>query len=504
MAAAAARHSKITGLECHMAQPNSNSWLRLLTGLSGKVLLLTIIFVMLGEVMIFLPSIANFRIQWLKTRIAQAEIASLAAEAAPNQIVDEQLRSTILKGAGVDAVSLTRGDKRQLMMRSGEGGIVEETFDLRSGMYYTTIGQAFAVMLRQNDRIVGVVDKPPAMSGDVIEISLHEWPLRDAMLRYGLNILGLSIALSLIVATMIFAALNRVLVKPMKRLSANMITFGDKPEDPSRIINPTSRQDEIGIAEHELQSMQTQLQGNLQQKTHLAALGLAVSKVSHDLRNMLTSAQLISDRLGEVRDPTVQRFAPKLISSLDRAILFLNQTITYGRAQELPPRRESLSLTSVVSEVFESAALMSKSQIALINSVQSNIKVDADHEHLIRILTNLTRNAIQALATRRAVGDEVRIDAKRQGNVTVITISDNGPGIPLAVRGKVFEAFQTSARLGGTGLGLAISAELTQAHGGSICVLNSTEMGTVFEVTIPDRIEELHGRLTRISKVAGA
>jgi signal transduction histidine kinase len=486
-----------------MIEKSSNSWLRVLTGLSGKVLLLTIVFVMLGEVLIFLPSIANFRIQWMKTRIAQAEIAALAAEAAPDQIVDAELRSTILKGAGVDAVSLTRGDKRQLMLRSNDEGMVDETYDLRSGMYYMTIGQAFEVMFSHRDRLIGVIDKPPAMSGDVIEISLHEWPMRDAMLRYGLNILALSIALSLIVAAMIFAALNRVLVKPMQRLSANMMAFGDRPEDPSRIISPTARKDEIGIAEHELHSMQSQLQGSLQQKTHLAALGLAVSKVSHDLRNMLTSAQLISDRLGEVRDPTVQRFAPKLISSLDRAILFLDQTITYGRAQELPPRRENLCLKDVVIEVFESSALLAGAGVFLNNSVPNDVTVDADREHLIRILINLTRNAIQALDTRRGVGDEVRIAATREGSVTIITVADNGPGIPPAVRDKVFEAFQTSARAGGTGLGLAISAELTQAHGGSICVLETSEMGTVFEVTIPDPVEELHGQTARISKVAG-
>jgi signal transduction histidine kinase len=486
-----------------MAEEPSNSWFRLLTGLSGKVLALTIVFVMLGEVLIFLPSIANFRIQWLKTHIAQAEIAALAAEAAPNQIVDAELRSTILKGAGVEAVSLTRGDRRQLMLRSNDEGMVDETFDLRPGMYYTTIGQAFAVMLRQHDRLVSVIDKPPAMSGDVIEISLHEWPLRDAMLRYGLNILALSIVLSLTVAAMIFAALNRVLVKPMQRLSANMISFGDKPEDPSRIITPTVRTDEIGIAERELNSMQLQLQGNLQQKNHLAALGLAVSKVSHDLRNMLTSAQLISDSLSEVKDPTVQRFAPKLISSLDRAITFLNQTITYGRAQELPPRRENLYLREITSEVFESAALMAGGGVQLHNNVPQSVIVDADREQLIRILTNLTRNAVQALDTRHTIGNEVRIEALRQGSVTVISVADNGPGIPPAIRDKVFEAFQTSARIGGTGLGLAISAELVQAHGGSISVLETGEMGTIFEVTIPDRVEELHGKTGRISRLVG-
>lgn len=486
-----------------MLKSTLRHWFRPLAGLSGKVLLLTIVFVMLGEVLIFLPSIANFRIQWMKTRIAQAEIGALAAEAAPNQIVDAELRSTILNRAGVEAVSLTRGNKRQLMLRSNDDGVVSESFDLRPGMYYNTIGQAFAVMFRQEDRLVSVIDKPPAMSGDVIEIAVHEWPLRDAMFRYGLNILGLSIVLSLAVATMIFAALNRVLVKPMQRLSANMMAFGDKPEDPTRIVIPTDRNDEIGIAERELKSMQLQLQGSLQQKTHLAALGLAVSKVSHDLRNMLTSAQLISDRLGDVKDPTVQRFAPKLISSLDRAILFLNQTITYGGAKELPPRRVVICLADVVVEVFESAVLLAGSKIKLSNSVAAKITIDADREHLIRILTNLVRNGIQAMQTDPRLGQHIDIKATRDGQTTAIHIRDNGPGIPMSIRSKVFQAFQTAARSGGTGLGLAISAELVQAHGGSISVLETGDAGTVFEVRIPDGTTQILEKNKAYSKLLG-
>ena len=457
-----------------------------LHGLSSKVLILTVTFVMLGEILIFLPSIANFRIQWLKTRIAQAEIAALAAEAAPGQIVDSDLRSTILKGAGVEAVSITQGDKRQLVLRNDHPEMVEEDFDLRGGMYYTTILPALKVVLQSHDRIIGVTDKPPAMTGDTIAIALHEWPLRDAMLDFGLRVLVLSIVLSFIVASLIFTALNRVLVKPMQRLSSNMMDFADKPEEAARVIAPSNRADEIGIAEHELRAMQIQLQGLLQQKNRLAALGLAVSKVSHDLRNMLTSAQLISDRLGEVKDARVQRFAPKLITSLDRAINFLNQTITYGRAQELPPRREVLPLMAVVDDVLDGLRLQA-GKISLVDEVPKGIVVDADREQLVRILTNLGRNALQAIATRPQTADQVTISARRQGKLCHIRVSDTGPGIPPAIREKLFEAFQTAARAGGSGLGLAISAELAQAHGGKVCVLESSENGSVFELTLPDR-----------------
>ena len=470
-----------------MAEPTTTNPIGPLAGLSSKVLLLTVAFVMLGEVLIFLPSIANFRIQWFKTRIAQSEIAALAVDAAPGQIVDSQLRSTILKGAGVEAVSVMRDNQRQLVLRGNNEGTVDETFDLRPGVYWNTVGDAFKVMLSSKDRLIAVIDKPPAMTGEAIEIAVHELPLRDAMYGYALRILGLSVALSLIVAGLIFAALNRLLVRPMRKLSLGMMKFRDMPEDPTRVISPSARRDEIGIAERELQSMQKQLQSLLQEKSHLAALGLAVAKVSHDLRNMLTSAQLISDRLGGLKDPTVQRFAPKLISSLDRAIGFLNQTLVYGRAQELPPRRENLRLYDVVDEVIDLMTPQAGDKTHLKNGVEKLAMVDADREQLVRILNNLVRNALQAIETRKMARNHVQIDAMRSGTATEITVRDNGPGIPPNIREHLFEAFQTSARQGGTGLGLAIAAELVKSHGGEISVVETSSEGTVLKVVIPDR-----------------
>jgi signal transduction histidine kinase len=468
----------------------------ILRGLSGKVLLLTIIFVMLGEILIFLPSIANFRIQWLKGRIAQAEIAALAAEAAPDQILSSDLRSEILMGAGVLVVSLQKGESRKLALRSEGDYMIDASFDLRNTMWYGAIMDAFGAMLAGENRVISVTDVPPNMSGDLIEIALYEEPLRAAMFRYGINILLLSIFLSLLVAGMIFAALNWVLVKPMQGLTRNMVDFGQNPEDFSRIIKPGARHDEIGIAERELHDMQTELATMLQQKNHLAALGLAVSKVSHDLRNMLTSAQLISDRMANVEDPTVKRFAPKLIGSLDRAIEFLSQTLKFGRAQELPPQRERLSLNALVDEVIEAAVVQASSRIKIANKVPPGVSADADREQLIRVLTNLTRNAIQAIEFLQAERPDtpdgvITLQARREGSVTVIEVSDNGPGVPNQIRDRLFQAFQSAARQGGTGLGLAIAAELIRAHGGDIQLQSSTEAGTCFVVTIPDQVTQL-------------
>jgi len=470
---------------------------RLWHGLSGKVLVLTIVFVLLGEVLIFLPSIANFRITWLKSRIATSEVAALVVEAAPDNMVSDKLRLELLRGAEVKIIALNRGTARYLMLQASDDLMISERFDLRERQWIMPIFEAFKVLFRSENRLIGVTDHPPKMSGSDIEIVLDEKPLRDAMLRFSRNILTLSIFLSIVVAILVFLALNYVLVRPLRKFTFNMLRFANDPEDQSRIIIPDSRQDEIGIAQRELQNMQKELSSTLQQKNRLAALGLAVSKISHDLRNMLATAQLISDRLSMVDDPTVQRFAPKLISSLDRAIGFCAQTLKFGRASEAPPARERFELRTLTEEVVDTAVVQASSHILLYNDVGRELVIDADREQLFRILMNLTRNSIQALeasikegiALRECV---VRIKAWREGGVTTIEVRDNGPGVPEKARQHLFEAFKGGARAGGTGLGLAIANELTRAHGGELRLITDAEMGAIFWIVLPDRVTELH------------
>jgi signal transduction histidine kinase len=469
---------------------------RLLHGLSGKLLLLTLLFVMLGEILIFLPSIANFRLNWLKNRVAQAEIAALAVEAAPDQMLSEDLKTELLAGAGVLVVSLKKGDSRQLILRSDSYDMIDESFDLRESRTIPAIYDAFEAMVDGNDRVIGVTDVPPNNSAELIDVALEEAPLRQAMLRYALNIFFLSLFLSALVAGLVFLALNQVLVKPMQALSANMQAFGSAPENPQRIIAPSEREDEIGIAERELRSMQLELSSLLTQKSHLAALGLAVSKVSHDLRNMLSSAHLISDRLSMVNDPTVQKFAPKLIVSLDRAIALCLQTLKYGRAEEAQPRRDKFILTHLIDEVIESVAIEASSRIVLYNNVPQNLSVDADRDQLFRVLTNLVRNATEAIDQREAQGlkledGAITLKAWREGAVVTMSVTDNGPGIAEQLRERLFEAFQSAAKPGGTGLGLTIAADLVRAHGGELWLSTTGPEGTCFMMTLPDRVSEL-------------
>jgi hypothetical protein len=279
----------------------------------------------------------------------------------------------------------------------------------------------------------------------------------------------------------------------MRRITANMMAFRAAPENPDRIIAPSARADEIGVAERELATMQTELASMLHQKSRLAALGLAVSKINHDLRNLLSSAQLFSDRLAKIPDPGVQRFAPKLMQALERAIAFCQSTLSYGRVQEPPPERRQIALEPLVEEVHEALNLGPDAPIRWISAVERGLIVEADYDQLYRILLNLTRNALQALESRdsRDPGrDQIRITGRREGAVVVIEVSDTGPGFSDKAREHLFEAFQGSTRTGGTGLGLAIAAELVRAHGGEIRLVEGT-IGATLRLTIPDRAVEL-------------
>jgi signal transduction histidine kinase len=318
------------------------------------------------------------------------------------------------------------------------------------------------------------------------------------MLRYSVDILLLSLLISAITAALVYLALHYMFVRPMRRVTANMIAFRADPENSDRVIAPSGRLDEIGTAERELATMQTELASMLHQKNRLAGLGLAVSKINHDLRNLLASAQLFSDRLAKIPDPGVQRFAPKLMHALERAIAFCQSTLSYGRLQEPPPERRPILLEPLVEEVHENLGLGADAPIRWISAVERGLVVEADYDQLFRILLNLARNAVQAMESQATEGrtdrdpgrDQIRITGRREGAVVVIEVSDTGPGFSEQARAHLFEAFQGSTRTGGTGLGLAIAAELVRAHGGEIRLVEGT-IGATLRLTIPDRAVEL-------------
>jgi signal transduction histidine kinase len=385
------------------------------------------------------------------------------------------------------------GQQRRLLASAGLPPAIDHDVDMREMTVWSAIVDAFEIMQESGNETIRVIGPAPG-SAEFIEVVIDELPLRQAMYRFSSNVLLVALIIALLTAALVYLALHFLFVRPMRRLTANLVGFHENPESSARIIVPSQRSDEIGVAERELSDMQRDLVSMLHQKSRLAALGLAVSKINHDLRNLLASSQLLSDQLASVPDPRVQRFAPKLMRSLERAIAFCQSTLSYGRAQEAAPDRRMILVEPVVNEVRESAGLASDASISWINAVERGLTIDADPDHLFRILLNLVRNAAQALENHPqgdAATQQIRVTGRREGSVTIIEVSDTGPGVPAKARNHLFEAFQGSARPGGSGLGLAIAAELVGAHGGDIHLVAGT-IGATFRITLPDRPVELH------------
>ena len=464
-------------------------------GLSGKLLVLTLLFVMIAEVLIYVPSIANYRLNWLNDRLSDAYTAALVFETAPNGIVPETVAREILGSIGARAVAVKMDQQRRLLAVSDMPPAINQDIDMRDMSWHRAIIDAFRTLACDDGDVMRLVGPAP-MGGEFVEIVLDEAPLRKAMVEFSIRILLLSLLISAITAALVYLALHVLLVRPMRRMTANMVAFRAEPENPARIIAASDRTDEIGTAERELAAMQLDLANLLQQKNHLAALGLAVSKINHDLRNLLSSAQLFSERLAKISDPHVQRFAPKLMVALERAIAFCQSTLSYGRVQEPPPDRRPVALEPLVEDVRETLGLDGGVPVRWISAVERDLVVDADPDQLFRILLNLARNAVQAFESRDTKDpgrDQVRITGRREGAVAVIEVSDTGPGLSERARAHLFEAFQGSTRTGSVGLGLAIVAELVRAHGGEVRLVEGT-IGATFRLTIPDRAVELDTR----------
>ncbi|CCD96761.1 putative sensor histidine kinase [Bradyrhizobium sp. ORS 375] len=460
-------------------------------GLSGKLLLLTIPLVMIAAVLVYVPAIANFWTNRLNDRLAAANTAALVLDAAPSGMVPDSLARQILTSINARGVAIKMGQQRRLLASADLPASIDHDFDMRDMTVWSSIVNSLKMMTETGDHTMRVIG-PAQGRAQFIEVVTDEKPLRKAMYRFSRNLLGVSLLLAMLTAALVYFALHFLFVRPMRRLTASLVGFHENPESAARIIVPSQRSDEIGVAERELADMQRDLVSMLHQKSRLAALGLAVSKINHDLRNLLASSQLLSDQLASVPDPRVQRFAPKLMRSLERAIAFCQSTLSYGKVQEPAPDRRMVGVEQVVAEVRETAGLAPDASITWISAIERGLKIDADPDQLFRVLLNLVRNATQALDSLAADAGvrQIRITGRREGAVTILEVSDTGPGVPAKVREHLFEAFRGAGRPGGSGLGLAIAAELVRAHDGDIQLVEGT-LGATFRITIPDRPVEL-------------
>lgn len=457
----------------------------LLRSLSGRLLIVTIGVVMLTEVAIFVPSVARFRVDYLMERVRRAEIAALTVLAAPDRIVSPDLEAALLDRAEVLNIVVGREGVRELVLTSPDLAPVVETFDLRDPSFTELIRDALLRLVKPDKGVIRVLaDAPPEM-GEELEVTLEAAPLRAAIVDYGLRILQLSLVISLTTAAMVFFAVRRFVVRPITGVVAAVKRFSENPEDPERIIRPQSRLGEIADAEQAVAEMQREVHAALRARARLASLGEAVAKISHDLRNILATAQLMADRIEMSRDPTVSRTAPKLVASLGRAIRLCQSTLTYGKAEEAPPEARMVRLQDLAEEVVDGLGLTPDDPLVRCDvDVPPGLTARVDPEHLYRVLANLARNAEQAIRTHGRPG-ALRITAQEVGGSVEIGVADTGPGMPARAVEHLFEPFRGGTRREGTGLGLAIAHELVRVNGGELRLSTSTTSGTEFRIILP-------------------
>jgi signal transduction histidine kinase len=453
---------------------------RFATGLSARLLALTVVFFMLSEALILLPSVAGFRRDYLRMTIADAHLAALALEATPDNMVSPELAEELLHDVGAHGIVLHRPNQTALILDAPMPPSIDATYDLRGTMMPMLIADAIATLSQNRNRILRVLDVSPRDPRLTVEVMLDEAPIRAAMVQYGERVLSVSIVTSLIASLLLYLSLQWLVVRRLRRLTASMAAFRDHPEDSASIILPSRQRDEIGVAQRELAEMQHTVRGALRQNERLVALGTAVNKISHDLKNMLSVVRLLSDRLANSEMQEVKRVVPSLVGAIDRAVALCVGTLRYTR-EDLPPLAiERFRLKPFVAEI---APLVENGAVSeppsLVNDVTEELVVGADRDQLFRVLLNLARNATEAGAKR------IAISAKNEESHIVITVADDGPGLPPKALENLFRPFAGSARPGGMGLGLAIAREIMRAHGGDLALGRTGADGTAFRLSLP-------------------
>lgn len=448
--------------------------------LSTRLLVLTIVFVMLAEVLIWTPSAARYRKNFMEDYIDRAYLSMLALGSLPDTETSSMLEMELLDQAEARAIIVETADRRSLMLGGDMPPDVDLTVDMRQGSFWGWIIGAFDTLMHLDNRVIRTIGHPPRAPEVLVEVLFDEQIMRDSILDYSVRILKLSIVISLFTATLVYISLQWLIVRPIRRMTRNMIRFRENPEDSGRVLAPRKRRDEIGVANSELYQMQQDVQASLRQKGRLAALGAGMAKINHDLRNTLATAVLVSDRLKLIEDPEVKRVTPRLMRAIDRAIELCSQTLNYASDDSLTIRHTRFDVFGLIDEVrmaLEPSA--GDEAIAWRIDVDKASELWADRRQMNRAIHNLCANAIQAGAT------ELTISLTRDEKDNHITIADNGPGLPEKSKENLFKPFAGSSRKGGTGLGLVIVRDVVSAHGGNVVLEHTGETGTRFKISIP-------------------
>jgi signal transduction histidine kinase len=464
-------------MKLHAIRPLRGHNLDLLgQSLSARVLWLTVGIILLVEVAILMPSLGREREAWLDAHITQAHLAAFSAAQSSDGQLDGTTRDSLLALSDVQSIRLIEPGRTIEVSQGTPLPPPQRVVYLAQETLLEATWRADIQVIGIGPRELEVIAPSPLQESATLDIRVDGHELAQSLRSYTAHIAALSVIIALVTGLLVFAALDRLLVRPMRILTASIVGFREAPELDGQgdlIWLAQRRDDEISGAARELKSMQDEMRATLWRNARLAAVGTAVAKISHDLRNILSSALLVADRLQESEDPIAKRAARTLIPAVERAAQLVSRTVDFAREGPPPITRSAV----VVSELIDEAAQMLRPEetgVRIENLVSDNLVLALDRDHIYRVLVNLMRNAAEAGA------DRITLSVDSKAGVSRMWVTDNGPGLPLRVQDNLFRPFTGSGRHGGTGLGLTIARDLIRAHGGDLVLSQTGPLGTVF------------------------
>jgi len=275
--------------------------------------------------------------------------------------------------------------------------------------------------------------------------------------------------------------LARRILKPIRQLdeAASLIA---KQEYGTRV--PEGANDELGRLARTFNAMCGSIQdarGELIRQERILTVGRLSTSIVHDLRNPLASiyggAEMMMD--GNLSEAQMHRLAENIYRSSRVINDLLQELVDVSRGRMHAP--EVCRLIEVVDAAIDVESNLAERQgVSVKTEIDPAIEVPMERARMERVFLNLITNAVEAMPN----GGKVAICAERNGASVTVKIDDTGPGIPVAMRERLFEPFATS-RKSGLGLGLALSRQTVLEHGGDLWVEDADGAGAHFRLRLP-------------------
>ena len=205
-------------------------------GLAGRLLLVTTGFVLLAMGLFYLTRLAAFRETWLHNKLTVAQTAVAAFDANGPSEPPADLSRRLLASVGVNSIAVSTPSARRVLSLSGVSSTVAETVNLDNESFIESVAAAFETLFAKRGAMIEISGSPPGEGG--IAVTLDESPLVQALWRVSRTFLNISLTIAAVMSCVLWAALWQMVLRPVRRLTSNIIAFGEEPQDISRVITP--------------------------------------------------------------------------------------------------------------------------------------------------------------------------------------------------------------------------------------------------------------------------